>query len=191
MKLVMTKYRMSLLISASFIIIGGTLTGYRPPSQEVMAQHHGAPPPAAAIGDRKLVLDMQTEPTNITQGDDLLMTIGFLDEGRKTNIQHVTFRMDISKDGKHLLSDFFHDHNGEVRLMFKDKGSSSSSPTIGGNQDVLTNAWIADPGSPIMISGPIFNQSGTYNIGLELTTIDNDKTDLAEPLEYHFDVNVS
>ena len=42
-----------------------------------------------------------------------------------------------------------------------------------------------------MISGPIFNQSGTYNIGLELTTIDNDKTDLAEPLEYHFDVNVS
>ena len=187
----MMKYRMSLLISASFIIIGGTLTGYQPPSQEVMAQHHGAPPPAAAIGDRKLVLDMQTEPTNITQGDDLLMTIGFLDEGKNANIQHVTFRMDISKDGKHLLSDFFHDHNGEVRLKFKDKGSSSSSPTIGGNQDVLTNAWIADPGSPIMISGPIFNQSGTYNIGLELTTIDNDKTDLAEPLEYHFDVNVS
>ena len=138
-----------------------------------------------------MVLDMQTEPTNITQGDDLLMTIGFLDEGKNANIQHVTFRMDISKDGKHLLSDFFHDHNGEVRLKFKDKGSSSSSPTIGGNQDVLTNAWIADLGSPIMISGPIFNQSGTYNIGLELTTIDNDKTDLAEPLEYHFDVNVS
>ena len=181
---------MSLLISASFIIIGGTLTGYQQPSQKVMAQHHGAPPPAAAIGDRKLVLDMQTELANITQGDDLLMTIGFLDEGKNANIQHVTFRMDISKDGKHLLSDFFHDHNGEVRLMFKDKGSSSSSPTIGGNQDVLTNAWIADPGSPIMITGPIFNRSGTYNLGLELTTIDNDKTDLAVPLEYHFDVNV-
>ena len=57
---------MSLLISASFIIIGGTLTGYQPHSQKVMAQHHGAPPPAAAIGDRKLVLDMQAEPTNIT-----------------------------------------------------------------------------------------------------------------------------
>ena len=182
---------MSLLISASFIVIGGTLTCYQPASEEVMAQHHGEPPPAAAIGDRKLVLDMQTEPTNITQGDDLLMTIGFLDEGKNANIQHVTFRMDISKDGKHLLSDFFHDHNGEVRLMFKDKGPSSSSPTIGGNQDVLTNAWIADPGSPIMISGPIFNQSGTYNVGLELTTIDNDKTDLVEPLEYHFDVKVS
>ena len=126
-----------------------------------MAQHHGAPPPAAAIGDRKLVLDMQTEPTNITQGDDLLMTIGFLDEGKNANIQHVTFRMDISKDGKHLLSDFFHDHNGEVRLMFKDKGSSSSSPTIGGNQRCAYKRMDSNPGSPIMISG-LYIQSKWY-----------------------------
>ena len=182
---------MCLIIFASFVIIGGTVIGYHPPPQEVNAQHHGAPPPAAAIGGRKLVLDMQTEPVNITQGDNVLMTIGFLDEAKNENIQHVTFRMDISKDGKHILSDFFHDHNGEVRLMFKDKGGSSSSHTIGGNQDVLTNAWIADPGSPMTISGPVFNQSGTYNIDLELSTIDNDKTDLVEPLDFPFDVNVS
>ena len=187
----MTGYRLLLVIFASFIIIGGTVTGYYPPSEEVKAQHHGAPPPAAAIGDRKLVLDMQTVPVNIIQGDDVLMTIGFLDEGKNANIQHVTFRMDISKDEKHIFSDFFHDHNGEVRLMFKNKGGSLSSHTIGGNQDVLTNAWIADPGSPITIRGPVFNQSGTYNVDLELTTIDNDKTDLVEPLDYPFDVNVS
>ena len=78
-----------------------------------------------------------------------------------------------------------------MRLMFKDKGGSSSSHNIGGNQDVLTNAWISDPGSPITISGPVFNQSGTYNIDLELSTIDNDKTDLVKPLDYPFDVNVS
>lgn len=85
-------------------------------SQEVNAQHHGAPPPAATIGERKLVLDMQTIPVNIAQGDDVMMTIGFRDEGKNANIQHVTFRMDISKDGKHILSDFFHDHSGEVKL---------------------------------------------------------------------------
>jgi hypothetical protein len=191
MKVVMTRYRMSVVIFVAFIIVGGTVIGYYLPSQEVNAQHHGAPPPAAAIADRMLVLDMQTEPKNITQSEDVLMTIGFLDEGKNANIQHVTFRIDISKDGKHILSDFFHDHNGEVKLMFKDNGGSSSSHTIGGNQDVLTNAWIADPGSPITIRGPIFNQSGTYNIGLELTTIDNDKTDLTEPLEYNFEVNAS
>ncbi|HET6641179.1 MAG TPA: hypothetical protein VFG77_06215 [Nitrososphaeraceae archaeon] len=187
----MTTYRTSFIIFTSFLIVGSIVTVYHPPSHEVKAQHHGTPPPAAAIGDRKLVLDMQTEPVNITKAEDVLMTIGFLDEGKNANIQHVTFRMDISKDGKHILSDFFHDHNGEVRLMFKDKGGSSSSHTIGGNQDVLTNAWISDPGSPITISGPVFNQSGTYNIDLELSTIDNDKTDLVKPLDYTFDVNVS
>lgn len=85
-------------------------------SQEVNAQLHGAPPPAATIGERKLVLYMQTIPVNIAQGDDVMMTIGFRDEGKNANIQHVTFRMDISKDGKHILSDFFHDHSGEVKL---------------------------------------------------------------------------
>jgi hypothetical protein len=152
----------------------------------------GAPPPAASIGDRKVVLDMQTDPANITQGNDVLMKIGFLDEGKNMNIQHVTFRMDISKEGKHILSDFFHDHKGEVRLMFKGKGGGgSSTPTNGGTQDVPTSAWIADSGSPTTISGPVFNQSGPYNIGLELTTIDNDKTDLSKPLEYQFDVDVA
>ena len=188
----MRRYRMSVvIIFATFVIIGGTVVGCYPPSQNVNAQHHGAPPPAAVLGDRKIVLDMQTEPKNVTLNDDVLMTIRFLDEGKDANIQHVTFRIDISNDGKHIFSDFFHDHNGEVKLMFKDIGGSSSNPTIGGNQDVLTNAWIADPGSPITIRGPIFNQSGTYNVGLELTTIDNDKTDLTEPLVYNSDVNVS
>lgn len=182
---------MSVVIFTSFLLLGGIVAGFYSPSQEAKAQHHGAPPPAAAIGDRKLTLDMQMKPTNITQSGDVLMTIAFLDEEKNANVQHVTLRMDISKDGKHILSDFFHDHNGEVKLMFKDKEGDSSSQTIGGNQDVLTNAWIADPGSPITIRGPVFNQSGNYDIGLDLTTIDNDKTDLIEPLEYHLDVKVS
>lgn len=107
---------MSFVIFVSFIIIGGNIIYYQPTSQEVNAQHHGAPPPAATIGERKLVLDMQTIPVNIAQGDDVMMTIGFRDEGKNANIQHMTFRMDISKDGKHILYDFFHDHSGEVKL---------------------------------------------------------------------------
>ncbi|MFZ0344627.1 MAG: hypothetical protein WAL24_05670 [Nitrososphaeraceae archaeon] len=188
----MKSRKLVVIVFASFVLVGSCILGFNQGTPEVKAQHHGAPPPAAALGDRKVVLDMHTDPANITQGNDVLMKIGFLDKGKNMNIQHVTFRMDVSKDGKHILSDFFHDHNGEVKLMFKGKGGGDSSkPVIGGTQDVLTNAWIADPGSPITITGPVFNQSGTYNIGLELTTIDNDKTDLMEPLEYQFDVDVS
>jgi hypothetical protein len=63
--------------------------------------------------------------------------------------------------------------------------------TIGATMDDLTNAWIADPGSPIFVNGNIFSHPGTYKIILEVTTIDNDKTDLNQPLTYEYDMQVS
>jgi hypothetical protein len=56
--------------------------------------------------------------------------------------------------------------------------------------DIPTNAWVADPGSPIIVNGPVFSQPGKYKIILD-TTIDNDKTDLPQPLKYELNVPVS
>jgi hypothetical protein len=101
--------------------------------------------------------------------------------------------MDISKDGKHFLSEFFHSHEGNINLLFKDTGKSTSSPySVGATLDVLTNAWIADPGSPIIVrGGEIFSQQGTYKAIIEVTTMDNDKTDLPQPILYEFNIPVS
>ncbi|MDQ4056117.1 MAG: hypothetical protein M3156_01720 [Thermoproteota archaeon] len=164
---------------------------------EVLAQHHGAPPPLASIGDRKVSLNFETNPNPIIIGQDISMKIAFLDENAKKNVNHVTFRMDISKGGKHFLSEFFHSHKGEVNLLFRDtasKATSSSSDTysVGASSDILTNAWIADPGSPITVrGGGIFSQPGTYKTLVELTTMDNDKTDLPQPIPYEFNISVS
>ena len=57
--------------------------------------------------------------------------------------------------------------------------------------DDVTNAWVADPGSPIIVNGPIFYQRGDYRIQLEVTTIDNDKTDLPQPLTYDLNIPIS
>jgi hypothetical protein len=57
--------------------------------------------------------------------------------------------------------------------------------------DDLTNAWLGDPGSPIIVNGPVFSQPGEYKIILEVMTIDNDKTDLPQPLKYELNVPVS
>jgi hypothetical protein len=123
------------------------------------------------------------------------MNIGFVDEKAKKNVNHVTFRMDVSKDGKHFLSEFFHSHEGNVNLLFRKVGeeTSSSAPySVGATLDVLTNAWIADPGSPIIVrGGEIFSQPGTYKATIEVTTMDNDKTDLPQPLTYEFNIPVS
>jgi hypothetical protein len=147
-------------------------------------------PPAANIGNRKVTLNFQTEPAGIKSGQNVLMKISFLDQNTKQNIQHVTVRMDvINKDGKHVLSEFFHAHDGNINVDIKP--SSAIRYAVGGNMDDLTNAWVADPGSPITVNGQVFSQPETYKIILEVTTIDNDKTDLSQPLKYELNVPVS
>ena len=56
---------------------------------------------------------------------------------------------------------------------------------------MLTNAWIADPGNSITIrGGEIFSQPGTYKAVIEVTTMDNDKTDLPQPILYEINIPV-
>lgn len=159
----------------------------------VSGQHHGAPPPAASIGDREISLDFKTIPNLIKTDQDAEMKIGFMDERANKGVNHVTFILDVSKDGRKILSEFFHSHEGPLNLLFKEYTNSVSLPkyTIGATSDVLTNAWIADPGSPIIVrGGEIFSQPGTYRVVIEVTTMDNDKTDLPQPIEYEFSIPV-
>ena len=161
---------------------------------EVLAQHHGAPPPEAKIGDRKISLNIDSQPNPIIAGQNTETQLSFVDQNSKDKVSHVTFRMDISKGGKHILSEFFHSHQGDVRISFKDtdKATSTTNYTVGATSDALTNAWIADPGSPIIIrGGEIFSQPGTYKVRIELTTMDNDKTDLPQPIPFESDFIVS
>ena len=56
---------------------------------------------------------------------------------------------------------------------------------------MLTNAWIADLENPITIrGGEIFSQPGTYKAVIEVTTMDNDKTDLPQPILYEINIPV-
>jgi hypothetical protein len=78
--------------------------------------------------------------------------------------------------------------------LFRDiiRATSSDTYTIGASSDILTNAWIADPGNPITVrEGGIFSQPGAYKTVVEVTTMDNDKTDLPQPIRYEFNVPVS
>jgi hypothetical protein len=155
---------------------------------------HMMMPPAANIGDRKIISNLEITPKTIHVGQNALMKIFFDDQNTKQKIYHVTVRMDISRDGKHIFSEFFHSHDGMLNVNFRQAGSSGSSAvghTIGGNFDDLTNAWISDPDSPIIVNGPVFLKPGNYKLVLEVTTLDNDKTDLTQPLRYEYNIPVA
>jgi hypothetical protein len=160
------------------------------PLANVFAQHMMMPP-AASIGDRKITLSFHTEPQNVKPNQTLLTKLAFIDQNTKQTLQHVTVRMEISDttNGRRLLSEFFHAHNGNIDIDFRPALGLKYAVT--GNMDDLTNAWVADPGSPIIVNGPIFSHPGIYRTLLEVTTIDNDKTDLPQPLKYELNIPVS
>lgn len=175
------------------ILVGLILTANSCLIPNVLAQHMMMPP-AASIGDRKIGSHFDITPKIVKVGQNVLMKIFFVDQNTNQKIYHVTVRMDISKDGKHALSEFFHSHDGVMNIDIRKANSSITSAatyTIGGTMDDLTNAWIADPGSPIIVNGRIFSHPGTYKMILELTTLDNDKTDLTQPLQYEYNIPVS
>jgi len=180
-------------IGTMAIIIGLILTANLCSIPKVLAQDMMMPP-AASIGDRKIVSHFDIVPKIVRVGQNALMKIFLVDQKTNQKIIHVTVRMDISKDGKHVLGEFFHSHDGVINISVRQASSGITSPatyTIGATMDDLTNAWIADPGSPIFVNGNIFSHPGTYKIILEVTTIDNDKTDLAQPLTYEYNIQVS
>jgi hypothetical protein len=167
-----------------------TVSSFVLPFADVFAQHMMMPP-AASIGDRKIKLSFSTDPANIKSNQTVLTKLAFVDENTRETLQHVTVRMEIShsSEGRRLLSEFFHSHNGNIDISFRPAVGLRYAVT--GNMDDLTNAWVADPGSPIIVNGPIFSQPGHYRILLEVTTVDNDKTDLPTPLKYDLNIQVS
>ena len=154
----------------------------------VSAQHHGAPPPLATLGDRNIKMGFIVEPTIISSSQDAQIKMSLTDEKTGEKIQHVTYRITLSKNDQIKISDFFHSHLGDLTIV--SKNTNSPDTNVEGTFDVLTNAVTSDPSGTIGIAGPTFSEAGLYKADIEITTIDNDKTDLPKPLEYHFDINV-
>lgn len=154
----------------------------------ISAQHHGAPPPLAALGDRNIKMSFIVEPTVISPSQDAQIKMSLTDEKTGDKIQHVTYRVTLSKNDQIKMSDFFHSHLGDLTIV--SKNTNSPDTRVEGTFDVLTNAVTSDPSGTIGIAGPTFSEAGLYKADIEITTIDNDKTDLPNPLKYYFDINV-
>ena len=159
-----------------------------PAINSISAQHHGAPPPVATLGDRNIKMSFIVEPTVISTSQDAQIKMSLTDEKTGEKIQHVTYRVTLSKNDQIKISDFFHSHLGDLTIV--SKNTNSPETRVQGTFDVLTNAVTTDPSGTIGIAGPTFSEAGLYKADIEITTIDNDKTDLPNPLKYNFDINV-
>ncbi len=144
----------------------------------------------ASLGNRKAVLLIKIIPPVVTtetlqNGQKPVVEFRLFDSNTNKSFSHVTYYIIIEKDGKRLLADLFHDHNGDLRIQINP--SNLSQVSISGQQDPLLGAYIGTSDSPVVASGPIFINGGLYHFIVRIATVDSDSTLLPDNQEPIYD----
>lgn len=135
---------------------------------------------SASMGGRKADLLIKTIPSVVTtetlqNGQKPIILFRLLDSNTNQSFNHVTYYIIVEKDGKRLLSDMFHDHNGELKVQL-DPENSSKIAIISAEHDPLLDIWTGSQTNPVSISGPFFLNGGLYHFIVKIETVDSDYT---------------
>jgi hypothetical protein len=135
---------------------------------------------SASFADRKadLIIKMTppvvTNETLQTQSQKPVIQFKLYDPATKEGFKHVTYFITIEKNGKKLLSDWFHDHKGDLKIEMKP--SNIERVTVYGEPDPILQAFTGTKNSPVIATGPIFSEGGLYHFIVRITTIDYDRS---------------
>jgi hypothetical protein len=135
---------------------------------------------SASFGDRKADLIIKMTPPVVTtetlqkQNQKPIVQFKLYDPATEEGFKHVTYFITIEKDGKKLLSDWFHDHKGDLKIEMKP--SDDERITVYGEPDPILQAFTGTEDSPVIATGPIFSEGGLYHFIIRVATIDYDRS---------------
>jgi hypothetical protein len=135
---------------------------------------------SASFGDRKADLIIKMTPPVVTtetlekQNQKPIVQFKLYDPVTEEGFKHVTYFITIEKDGKKLISDWFHDHKGDLKIEMKP--SNDERITIYGEPDPILQAFTGTEDSPVIATGPIFSEGGLYHFIVRVATIDYDRS---------------
>jgi hypothetical protein len=135
---------------------------------------------SASLGNRKADLLIKMSPPVVTTetlknlSQKPVIQFRLFESNTNQSFKHVTYLITIEKDGKTLLTNWFHDHNGDLRIQMSPRNTSQI--TVYGEQDPILNAFTGTQDSPVIAAGPIFAQGGLYHFNVRIATIDFDRT---------------
>ena len=95
-------------------------------------------------------------------------------------IDHLDYKVMITKDGKEVWSEQLHDHDGNLELQI--------TPSSGADVPIVTGGQGKEMTSPYMVKGPIFMQNGNYAISAQIVGIEFNP--LPSPLKDEFSIQV-
>src|ERR671911_1554412 len=144
---------------------------------------------SASFGDRKADLIIKMMPPVVTtetlKNQKPIIQFKLYDPTTKEGYNHVTYYITIEKDGKKLLSDWFHDHKGDLKIEMKP--TNAERITVYGEPDPILQAFTGTENSPVIATGPIFSEGGLYHFIVRITTIDYDRSFIPEEKQPVYD----
>jgi hypothetical protein len=146
---------------------------------------------SASFDDRRTELIIKMMPPVVTtetlenQSQKPVIQFKLYDPATKEGFKHVTYYITIEKDGKKLLSDWFHDHKGDLKIEMKP--SDAESIKVYGEPDPILQAFTGTDRNPVIATGPIFSEGGLYHFMVRVTTIDYDRTLIPDDKQPEYD----
>jgi len=146
---------------------------------------------SASFGDRKADLIIKMTPPVVTtetlknQNQKPVIQFKLYDPTTNEGYKHVTYFITIEKDGKKLISDWFHDHKGDLKMEIKP--SNAEQIAVYGEPDPILQAYTGTENSPVVATGPIFSEGGLYHFIIRITTIDYDRSFIPEDKQPVYD----
>ena len=148
------------------------------------AQHHsGSLAPPVDFDGMAVALSSILSPEDYTvdESDSVNLSIRFFDSLTNTNIDSVTYRVQIFHGENLLANEYFFDEDGDLNLDIR--------PTIGcaekdlwkctkyfGEKHPIAGGYYARGDSRPTVQGPIFDQSGQYTLKVSIVGATNPKT---------------
>lgn len=129
--------------------------------------------PPTTIGDRDATLSIDVSPSVFDPDDpENYVTLRLFDSNTEAVIEHVTFILEMKKDGERIFRYMFHDELGN--LNFRVISDNSEKISIDGIQEPLLGGWMKGNDEPLTLTGPIFTSGGLYEYKVEVLTVDSD-----------------
>jgi hypothetical protein len=164
------------------------------------AQHHGgeAAPPVS-FGNKKVTVATWIEPADFIPGKhtNVNLKARFYDSVTNTNIEKVTYRVQIFSGSTLLASQMFYDKDGELSVVIQPRSECAEKELwrctkYEGEKDLIVPSALTSSGnSPPIIRGPIFDKSGTYTIKVSVIGATNPKTQTTEDINFETTINIA
>ncbi|MGI0003831.1 MAG: peptidase [Candidatus Nitrosotenuis sp.] len=164
------------------------------------AQHHGgeAAPPIS-FGNKQVTVSTWLEPADFAPGkhSSANLKVRFYDSQTNTNIEKVTYRVQIFSGQTLLVSQMFYDKDGELGVVIQPNSNCAEKEVwrctkYEGEKDLIVPSALTSSGnSPPIIKGPVFDKGGTYTVKVAIIGATNPKTQTAEDINFETNIIIA